>query len=130
MGGKEKNIEVSTRQSANKLFIVCRVYSQSGGFLQHFTKDIERSLLLRYAPDKDAVYLEDTYEGKEVAYWDGNWVIYRKERELFLENLVTHKADRIFESDVIINIDVSGDIVTLWDLKNEEMDHSHTVILQ
>ena len=130
MGGKEKNIEVSTRQSANKLFIVCRVYSQSGGFLQHFTKDIERSLLLRYDPDKDAVYLEDTYEGKEVAYWDGNWVIYRKERELFLENLVTHKADRIFESDVIINIDVSGDIVTLWDLKNEEMDHSHTVILQ
>ncbi len=130
MGGKEKNIEVSARQSGDKLFIVCRVYSQSGGFLQHFTKDIERSLLLQYDPDKDAVYLEDTYEGKEVAYWDGSWVIYRKDRELFLENLATHEANKVFESDVIINIDVSGDIVTLWDLKNEELDHSHTVILQ
>lgn len=130
MGGREKNIEVATRQSKNKLFIVCRVYSQSGGFLQHFTKDIERSLLLQYDPDKDAVYLEDTYERKEVAYWDGSRVIYRKDRELFLENPETHKADKIFESDVVINIDVSGDIVTLWDLKNEELDHSQTVILQ
>ncbi len=130
MGGKEKNMEVSTRQSENKLFIVCRVYSQSRGFLQHFTKDIERSLLLRYDPDRDAVYLEVTYEGKEVAYWDGSWVIYRKDRELFLENLATHEANKVFESDVIIHIDVSGDIVTLWDLKNEKLDHSHTVILQ
>ena len=62
MVGKEKNIEVFTIQSESKLFIVCRIYSQSGGFLQHFTKDIERSLLLRYDPDRDAVYLEDTYE--------------------------------------------------------------------
>lgn len=130
MGGREKNFEVSTRQIGDQLYIVCCVYSQAGGFLQHFTKDIERSLLLQYDPDKDSVYLKETYEGKEVAYWDENWMIYRKERELFLENLVTHNVDKVFESDVIIDIDVSGDIVTLWDLENEELDHSHTVILQ
>ena len=54
----------------------------------------------------------------------------RKDRELFLENLATHEANKVFESDVIIHIDVSGDIVTLWDLKNEKLYHSHTVILQ
>lgn len=56
-------------------------------------------------------------------------VIYRKDRELFLENPATHEANKVFEGDVIINVDVSSDIVTLWDVKNEELDHSHTVIL-
>lgn len=130
MGGKEKNFEVSDWQTGDKLFVIYRVYREAGGYQQHFTKDIECSLLFQYDPDKDSVILKETYEGKEVAYWDGDWVIYRKDAELFVENLQTHEVSNVFKSDVIINIDVSGDVVTLWDIKDAELIHSSTFILQ
>ncbi len=129
-GGKEKNFEVMDWQIGDKLLIIYRVYSEAGGYLQHFTKDIERSLLFQYDPDKDSVTLNETYEGKEVAYWDGDWVIYRKDSELFVENLQTHEVSNVFKSDVAINIDVSGDVVTLWDIKDAKLIHSSTFILQ
>ena len=130
MGGKEKNFEVFSLQFRNKLFVICRIYSQSGGFLQHFTKDIERSLLLQYDQDTDSIYVENIYDGKELAYWDETWMIYRKEKELFVENIHTHKVSKVFESDTTINIDVSDDIVTLWDIKNAELKNSDIFILQ
>lgn len=61
---------------------------------------------------------------------DRNWVIYWEGRELFLEDFATHKERKVFESDEVIYVDVSGDIVTLWDVRDEELNHSHTVILQ
>ena len=130
MGGKEKNFEVLDWQIGDKLFVIYRVYSEAGGYLQHFTKDIERSLLFQYDPDKDSVILNKTYEGKEVAYWDGDWVIYRKDSELFVENFQTHEVSNVFKSDVTINIDVSGDVVTLWDIKDAELIHSSAFVLQ
>ncbi len=130
MGEKEKNFELFSLQCRNKLFIICRIYSQSGGFLQHFTKDIERSLLLQYDQDTDSIYVENIYDGKELAYWDETWMIYRKEKKLFVENIHTHEVSKAFESDTTINIDVSDDIVTLWDIKNAELNNSDIFILQ
>lgn len=126
----KKNFEISSWQFCDKLFTICRVYSQSGGFLQHFTKDIERSMLLCYDSDKDSISLESIYDRKELAYYDGKWMIYRKGKELFMENLHAHKVSKVFESEVTVNIDVSGDIVTLWDIKDEELNQSNTFILQ
>lgn len=130
MGEKEKNFELFSLQCRNKLFIICRIYSQSGGFLQHFTKDIERSLLLQYDQDTDSIYVENIYDGKELAYWDETWMIYRKEKKLFVENIHTHEVSKAFESDTTINIDVSDDIVTLWDIKDAELNNSDIFILQ
>ncbi len=103
---------------------------KSGGFLQHFSKDIERSLLLQYDQDTDSISVEKIYDGKELAYWDETWMIYRKEKELFVENIHTHKVSKAFESDTTIHIDVSDDIVTLWDIKNAELKNSDIFILQ
>ena len=94
------------------------------------SKDIERSMLLCYDSDKDSISLESIYDRKELAYYDGNWMIYRKGKELFMENLHAHKVSKVFESEVTVNIDVSGDIVTLWDIKDEELNQSNTFILQ
>lgn len=130
MGDKEKNFEVSAWQFGDKLFGVCCVYGQSGGFLQHFTKDIECSLWFGYNPDKDSIYLEETYHGKEVAYCDENWMIYRKDSAVYIENLKNHNRKKVFESDVMVNVDLTDNVVTLWDVKNEELNHSDAVILQ
>lgn len=130
MGNGKNNYEISSWQFSDKLFVICRVYSQSGGFLQHFTKDIECSMLFYYDTDKDSLSLENTFLGKELAYYDGNWIIYRKGKELFVENLHTHKVSKVFESDDTINIDLSGDVVTLWDIKNEELNSSNIFVLQ
>ncbi len=130
MGGKEKDFDVFSLQFGNKLFVICRIFSQSGGFLQHFTKDIERSLLLQYDQDTDSVCLENIYDGKELEYWDETWMIYRKEKELFVENIHTHEVSKVFESDTTINIDLTDDIVTLWDIENEELKNSDIFILR
>lgn len=95
--GAKKNFEVSSWQLEDKLVVICRVYSRSGGLLQHFTKDIERSLIFQYDPDTDSLHLDNTYEGKELAYWDETWMIYRKGKELFVENIPTHKVSKVFE---------------------------------
>ena len=128
--GAKKNFEVSSWQLEDKLVVICRVYSRSGGLLQHFTKDIERSLIFQYDPDTDSLHLDNTYEGKELAYWDETWMIYRKGKELFVENIPTHKVSKVFENDTIINIDLSYDIVTLWDTKDGKLNRSDTFILQ
>lgn len=130
IGNGKKNFEIFSWQFSDKLFIICRVYSRAGGFLQHFTKDIECSILFYYDTNKDSISLESTFHKKELAYYDGNWMVYRKGKELFVENLHTHKASKVFESDVTINIDFSGDIVTFWDIKDEELNRSNIFILQ
>lgn len=130
MGGREKNFGVSSWQFGSKLFGVCCIYRKSGGFLQHFTKDIERSLVFCYDPDKDSIYLEKTYDGKELAYCDEDWMIFRKDREVFIENIRTHQSKKIFESDAMVTVDLSGDVITVWDTDNEGFNHSDAVILQ
>lgn len=132
MEEKEKNFEISSWQFGSDLLGVCCVYKQSGGYLQHFTKDIEYSLTFRYNPQQDTIELDETYPGKEVSYYDENWLIYRKEKKLFLENLHTKETNELFQSDTHVTVDVSGDVVTVWDADSEsgELNHSVAVILQ
>ena len=116
MGSREKNFDVYSWQFGDKLFGICNVYSDSGGYLQHFTQDIKYGMPFRYDSDKDSISLEEKYDGKELAYCDEDWMIYRKESEIFIENLHSHETKKVFESDTVVDVDLSGDVVTIWDL--------------
>ena len=47
-----------------------------------------------------------------------------------METIIKKITDNEIENDKIINIDLSYDIVTLWDTKDGKLNRSDTFILQ
>lgn len=98
------NFILNFRQIDNQLYGVCRVYGENK-FLNTCTQNLLYSFTLEYDEETDSLVKLEEFDGKEVIYYDQDWIVYYTLEGLFYmdtdtrtEHLV-HKREKDSPSD-------------------------------
>lgn len=91
-------------QIDNKLYGVCRIYGDNK-FLNTCTQNFLYSITLEYDQETDSFVKQDEFEGKEIIYYDKDWIVYYNLEGLYYMDTDTrtehllHKREKEQPSD-------------------------------